>query len=176
MSKFHDAADVLKREAVRYRALMQAAEALEEVGSLDQAASEAAARKAQIEKQLAALVEKIGASQREAERINADLAEKVVEAEAHKAALIQQSNSAAAEIVATAERRATSIVESGQAQASQELARMAEKVAAMQATLETLTDQGNAAIVRRDQAEAAATEAEAKLSRVQAQIRKLAEA
>lgn len=45
MSKYHQAADVLKREATRYESLMLAAKALEEIGSLDQAADEAKTRK-----------------------------------------------------------------------------------------------------------------------------------
>lgn len=44
MSKYHEAADVLRREAQRYEALMLAAKALDEIGSLDQAADEAKTR------------------------------------------------------------------------------------------------------------------------------------
>lgn len=44
MSKYHDAANVLKREAQRYEALSMAAAALDEIGGMDQAASEAKSR------------------------------------------------------------------------------------------------------------------------------------
>ena len=68
MSKYHDAAATLKRHAVKYEALMAAAKALDEVGSLDQAAKECEAQAKAAKLDLQAAQAELGASK-------ADLAE-----------------------------------------------------------------------------------------------------
>ena len=65
MSKYHDAADVLKRQAVKYKSLMDAAAALEEVGSLDQAATECKAQLAAARADLDFVYVQLDASKKE---------------------------------------------------------------------------------------------------------------
>lgn len=123
MSKFTEAAQTLKRQAVKYEALMAAAAALDEIGSFEQAAAEqqAAAEKAkqaadQARAELANLVEEI-------EQAKIKRAAKVKETEDIVAKSIFNANEQAAAILAKAELAAGQIKTDAHAQGRIEASR-----------------------------------------------------
>jgi chromosome segregation ATPase len=110
MSKFHQAADTLKREASRYAALNEAAKVLDELGSLDQAANEA--------KQMTIANTKEADELREQVNTLKETAKKQLEVAAAKSREIDESNIAAIDaatekankIIADAEARGGEVV------------------------------------------------------------------
>lgn len=110
MSKYHQAADVLKREAQRYAALNEAAKALDEIGSLDQAATEAKARAVANQEEadeIRAGIAKIKAS---SEKIKSDQAAKQKEADDIYAKTIFNANTEAGSLVLQAKSEAAKVV------------------------------------------------------------------
>lgn len=174
MSAKINAAEQIRTFAGMFKPLVEAADLLQNIGSLEQATAEAeAGRKAANDDRDKAVAD--------LQRVKADTADAVSQL-AERAAVenmrakqvVEEAEEKAAMIVSAAEERAAGILKSGQDQASEALAKNAQQLSAMQAKLTELTNEANAAIVRRDQAEASAVEAEGRLVKAQAAIRKLA--
>jgi chromosome segregation ATPase len=175
MSNKLQLAESLRRMAVMFQDMVAAADAMEKIGVVEQATQEAAQQRLDAEAARDTARQELTRARQEIERINSDLAERVVAAQEQARGIVAGAESRSEEIVEAAEAKAREIVVTGQAQASDELANMANQLAAMQAKLTELTEEANAAILVKDKAEAEAREAEAKLGKVQAQIRKLTE-
>lgn len=175
MSNKLQLAESLRRMAVMFQDMVAAADAMEQIGVIEQATQEVAQQRLNAEAARDTARQELAQARQEIERINADLAERVVAAQEQARGILAGADSKSAEILEAAEAKAREVVATGQAQASEELARMADQLAAMQSKLTELTDEANAAIVVKDKAEADAQAAADKLTKVQAQIRKLTE-
>ena len=173
MSKYKTAAETLKRAAVKYKALMAAAEVMDEIGSLEQSASE---YKAQSE---AALKER---------DLNLDEAVKVKEqvkkAKADAAEILAKAEDKAALIFANAEKKSESMHEAGiQAAANARSNALAEtqsminamevQIKSMQEARSTLADEIEGLMKTRVETEALASDAEKRLEKVKQAIAKL---
>lgn len=174
MSKYHQAADTLKREASRYAALNEAAKALDEIGSLDQAATEAKSRAI--------------ANTAEADSIRADIdklkisAKKLADAQAEKqkeadniyAQSIAEANAKHYIIVAEAQAKAEKIASEAKIVAEQNIQTLSTQIESMDATKVELLN--NIAILIQNSviANADADAAERRLAKVKSSIAQLA--
>jgi vacuolar-type H+-ATPase subunit H len=89
--------------------------------------------------------------------------------------IVSDANESANLIMADAKARAASILEAGQAQASEALAGVAGQLSILQAKVNDLTTEVAELEAKKLDVEVAASAAQAKLDKVAAQIRKLAE-
>lgn len=99
MSKYLDAAQTLERQAVKYEALMQAAAALKEIGSLEQAAAE---------QQAAANTARQAAVNAAAELTN--LVEEIEQAKIQRAAKLKETDDIVAKAIFNANEQAAAIL------------------------------------------------------------------
>ena len=173
MSKFNEAADVLKRHALKYEQLMGAAAALAEVGSLEQAAREAgvAKDKAIAERDIALADNAKAKGDAERNKIKAE--QLLTSAELEVAQMIEAAKATAGAtadaIVFEATNRAEANVKAGDAKreaAMEAAARARDELAAAEAATRAAEDK-LAALV------AATEDAEVKLKKAQAAIAKL---
>ena len=106
MSKYLDAAQTLERQAVKYEALMQAAAALKEIGSLEQAAAE---------QQAAANTAMAAANQARSELAN--IMEEIEQAKHSRATKLKETDGIVAKAIFNANEQATAILAMAEAQA-----------------------------------------------------------
>ncbi len=176
MSKYHEAANTLRREAQRYEALSLAAKALDEVGSLDQAASEAEGRvnaaEAQERQMQAAIVELNTKGEELAQQHEA----KRREAEDIFAETVFNANEKARAIIADAEAKAVKLLDDAELAVQTELTATTETVTRMREERAALDAEIEAATQRLVSAEAEAVAAEKRLAKVKESIAKLASA
>jgi predicted nucleic acid-binding Zn-ribbon protein len=173
-NKFIDAAQTLERQAVKYEALMQAAAALKEIGSLEQAAAEQQAA-ANIAKQaseqargeLANLVDEI-------ERIKIKRAAKIKEIEDITAKAIFTANEQASAILKMAESQAEKIKFDITNQAQSQANGIARQINDLQGTKAKLDSEITALQDRVRSATDEANAAEQRLAKVKESIAKLA--
>jgi hypothetical protein len=175
MTKAHDAADAIKRMAKQYELMKFAAEALEQIGSLEQATSEAqaAATKAAGERD-AALSERdaavLAAQHAQAEATDI-VQQSKFEAEVKAADILRSAEAAAETKLATAERNALEMIASASAQVD----KMRAAASAIQIEIDKLRDDAQAAEAAAQAATEKANDAEMRLARTRSAIAKLAE-
>lgn len=174
MSKYHDAANVLKREAARFAAMNQAAEALDELGSIDQAATEAKARAVAHTKEAEAAKAEVDALKANALKMNKEQAAKMKEYDDIAAKAIYDANTKASEILSNAEAKAADTVAraitlvQGQTDAvAQQISSLEKMKANLSAECDQLYDKVQAFNVEADAAEK-------RLAKVKESIAKLA--
>lgn len=176
MSKYKEAADVLKRQAVKYESLMSAAAALDDIGSLEQAAAEN-------QKAAAEAVEAANRARAELDSINAEIeqaktkrADKIKETEGIVAKAIFEANEKATAILAEAETQAQKIKFDATNQAQLQANGVARQIHDLNATKAKLAsdvaEMQNRARIATDEA----VEAEKRLAKVKESIAKLATA
>jgi len=168
------AAESIRRLAVQYQDMVAAADALEAIGKIEQTTREAESAQAQAEAARNVALADLQRTKDEAQAVLSDLAERTVAANDQAKGIIADANGQAIGILTDARARADALLLAGQNQASEALTKMSGQLATMQSKLTDLTDQANEALVAKDQAEAAAAEAQQNLANVQAQIRALA--
>ncbi|MFA6972400.1 MAG: hypothetical protein WC208_13525 [Gallionella sp.] len=173
MSKFHDAAQVLKREAIRFAALNQAAEALEELGSIDQAATEAKARAEAFTKEADVVKAEVDALKASAAKLKEAQASKQKEADAAHAQLMVDANVRHDQLVAEATAKAQSIVSNAEDTANARIASAEKQLATMQKIKEALSAQCDELHEKQKAATTEAEIAESRLSKVKEAIAKL---
>lgn len=174
MGKYHEAADVLTREANRTKALMAAADALLEIGSLDQAASEASiaadTAKAALDKAKADLTVALA----EVDSAKAKAAQVIAEANDKAQGIIADANGEADHIKAQAIDAAKAEGDAVAEAAAAQLANIQAQIATSTAKLTALDDAFGEATDRAERMTKAADDAEARLAKVKAQISALA--
>lgn len=173
MGKYHDAADVLKRSASKYKSLMDAAAALDEVGSLDQAAEEAKKAAEAARAEILQVQSELGASKDELKEHKAKVAalkkadqakadELMQSAQDDAKAIIDAANATAAQIKADAQLNIESLLAQGRA-GQAELGRVVEE---QKATLQQIEQAKEAKLKE-------IVDLESRLSKVQANIARL---
>lgn len=173
MSKYHDAANVLKREANRFQELSATAKTLDEIGGLAQAADAEMSRAGMYKKESDALKDEIAKLKADAGKLKASQAEKQKEADDIYAKTIYNANTTAGELMKKADLDAKKIVADVQSSAAQELQNLAGQIAKMEAAKIMLNDEITAlqqvSIMANTEAEAA----EKRLKAVRDNIAKL---
>ncbi len=109
MGKFNDAADALRRQAVKYEGLMAAAAALDELGSLDQAAADAQKAVNGVRADLADVQAELGKAKDAVKRAKADAQAKLDAADAAARVTAERAESEAAGVRQAAERDAEAL-------------------------------------------------------------------
>lgn len=174
MSKYTQAADVLKREASRYAALNEAAKVLDELGSLDQVANEAKARAIANTSEADSIHADIDKLKANAKKLVDGQAEKQKEADNIYAETIFNANTKASDVLAGAEVRAGQIVAAALSQAQTSTNVIQEQLAKLEATKATLTEEvaalQEAAMTANNEADAA----EKRIAKIKASIAQLA--
>jgi len=168
------AAESIRRLAIQYQDMVAAAEALESIGSVEGAAEEAVKARAAAEKERDAVKAELAAAKEKLKDAKADALALV---EAGKAQAQEAKNAAldeAAVIIADGKLKALEIIKAAEAQSASATADVTEKLSAMNAKLKELSAEVDAAILKRDDAEAQSLQAQQKLESVQDTIRKLA--
>jgi len=169
MTIYHDAADVLNREAKRYEALKGAADALNAIGSIEQAAAEAKARaKLHKDEADAAQVEltkiKANITKQKADlsaRLEAEEADQVTskrESAAAATTLKIRASTQAAEIITQANAKADAAIAIGEAKVQELKAakvQLEDELVAINASIQSTTDAAQAAEGRLAKAQAA---------------------
>ena len=173
MSKFNEAADVLKRHALKYEQLMDAAAALAEVGSLEQAAREAGVAKDKAEAERDAALAESAKAKDDAKRNKDKAAHLLAIAELEVSQMLEAAKATAGAtadaIVFDATNRADAVIKAGDAKREAAMgaaARARDELAAAESAT-------RAAEVRLDQLVAETKDAETKLKRAQDSIKKL---
>lgn len=143
MSAFHDAADFIKRQAKLHEGFVTAAEMLERIGSVEQAAAEAQrarevaeAAKGKAELELATLQTQIDDAQDQAAQIILDAGDA---AKTKAADIIMQANQTAQNILAREKAAADMVAEASKAErlkALDDLSLITSKAAALKAAAE----------------------------------------
>jgi chromosome segregation ATPase len=163
MSKFTDAADAIKRQLKTMEQWQVAAEALEGLGSLDNATKEATAA--------------MQAAQKERDAVMAEVAKAKADAKAAKdkvAATLLTAEAEAEKIVNEAKEKASGVEASAKSQAEEIVALAKANAAAMSSTaranLDTLKQQTDAADFKLKETLAQVAEAEDKLAKATKQL------
>lgn len=169
MSKYHDAAEVLTREAQRYEGLILAAKALHDLGAMEQAVTVATRTIEQSGKEIEALKAETVKLKATATQMKADHAQKMRENEAQisatriqAAGAIEEMNAVATESIrnkdAEAKAKAERIVTAAQEAANALIAqrdKLAGEVAALEAAAKRAADDADAAQAKLAKAQAA---------------------
>jgi F0F1-type ATP synthase membrane subunit b/b' len=170
----HQVAESLRRMAVMFSDMTAAADALEQIGSIEQTVAEATNARvaAELERDVA---------QSEVTKLNDHIAELkgqieqlIADANAQAAQIIEDANVRASFIEDDAQDRAKALVDSGNAQASEALSNISTQVGDLQERLTGLNEAITEASRRQAEADAYATAAEQRLAKVQSAIQKLA--
>jgi chromosome segregation ATPase len=170
MSKFNDAATVIKKAAVKYEQMQALAKILDEIGSLEGVAKEQAAAAA--------------AARAEADKAKDDLAkakDKIKAAEDKANAVLTEANAAAGALVAEAQKlaevNAAEIAKKAQdqaslmiAQASTEKARLSSEIGGLQRAIEAAKAEIKSLHDAKDTLAKDAAEAQKKLDAIRAKL------
>ena len=175
MSKFKNAADTLKRAAVKYEAMMEAAKVLDEIGSLEQSASEYKAQSEAALKERDLNLDEAVKVKEQVKKAKADAAEILAKAE-DKAALIFANAQNKSESMREAAIQAADNARSNALAETQSMINTMEvQIKSMQEARSTLADEIEGLMKTRVETEALATLAEKRLAKVKEAITKLAE-
>ena len=173
MSKYHDAADALRRHAVKYEGLMSAAKALEEIGSLEQAAEEAQAAALTAKDELKTLQDEVAKAKDALKAKKQKAEEQQAMAKAAAELIVGNAKTAAAEIQDNANALAVTIKSQAQAKADQSLAGASRRAEELFETQRQLTESIAALELTLAAKTQEAEDIEARLAKAQAQIAKL---
>lgn len=176
MSKYLVAADAIKKMAIQYKNIVAVAEALEMVGSVENAEKEArsATKDAQLERdqalnQLAKAKEQVSAAKQTVVALEQA-------AKDSAASIVEQANQAADKIKADAYAKATAMVDDAAIKANDQASSFNGQLAVLQGKVDALTIEVAEIGAKKLDMQASAEAAEARLIKVQSQIRKMAEA
>lgn len=167
-------AESIRRVAVMFQNMVEAADMLESIGSLEQAKKEADAARVAAE---AARNSSIVEAEKVAQTVNAaktEAAELIADAKFKASDLEVGAHAKADAIIADAQRAADAIVADSAGAASQAVAEMTAQIVQMRLTLATLTEEVAKAKTDKEAAEADTDAAQARLASIQEAIRKLA--
>jgi cell division septum initiation protein DivIVA len=167
-------AESIRRVAVLFQNMVEAADMLESIGSLEQAKAEAdAARAAAESARNNAIVE----AEKVAQEVNAaNLESASVMASARKDAesVLTDAKAKADALIAAAHRDADTLIVAASSDASKAADAMTTQIAQMRSTLELIDAATADSLSKKAEAEQAAADAQAKLESIQDAIRKLA--
>ena len=170
MSKYSDAADVIKRQAKQYQALIDAASALEEIGHIENVAKEAKARAAEAQAELeAAQVELAKAksdTKRAKEQAKQILDGAVIDANDQAAQLQKAAEEQHAEIVKRAQDMAAAMLEQAgtqRAKANAEITSLQQAAQQLKSEIQSLTNAKAEVIAQYDDADKKLAALKAKL-------------
>ena len=173
MSKYTQAADALKRYAVKYESLMAAAAELEALGSMEQAAkeSQAAVKAAKVE--LGDLLVDIDNTKVSIKKAKESAAAIAAKADEQAMAKLQEADQKAQAIIDGANAQAGKITGNADAEASRQLSAIAGKVASLTGTKvgleQDIASLNHAVETKRIEAE----DLEKRIAKAQASIAKL---
>lgn len=173
MSDKSTAAEAIRRLAVQFQGMVEAADLLEKVGSIEQATQEATKARVAAESSRDRALETLRTAREQAEQINSDLAESVIDSQRKAALLLNSASDRANAIMLEADQRSKALIQSGQEQASAALEQISTQLSAMQSKLTDLTAEVETALRNRDAAWQATELAEKSLAAVQDKIRSL---
>lgn len=169
------AVDAIRRLAVQYQAMVDAADLMEQIGSVDQATKQFAAAKAKAEAELAQVKSDLAKAQKDYSVVKEDSEFNVKQAGDRAQEIITSANNEAFQITQAAKSKADQIIKDGHDQANATVASIASKVDDMKSELDRLSKEADAANQKRDAALKAAEETELRLQSVQQTIRKMAQ-
>jgi chromosome segregation ATPase len=173
MSKYNQAADALKRYAVKYESLMAAAAELEALGSMDQAAKEAQAALKSAKAELETNINMLADAKAAVAAAKADAKKVSVKADEQAMAKLQEADQKAQAIIDGANAQAGKIKGDADAEASRQLSAIAGKVASLTSTKvgleQDIASLNHAVEAKRIEAE----DLEKRLTKAQASIAKL---
>lgn len=172
-SKF-TAAESIKRLAVQFQDMVAAADALEAIGSVEQATQEAIAARAIAENDRDRALKERDEAKAAIKKHKDDAAKLLSDAKESGTAVIAQAESNAAKMIEEAKAQALAIVQAAQSQANDVVSGVSSKVLTEQLRLDAITKEIADFIAQRDNAEVEAKAAQAKLDKVQDTIKKLA--
>lgn len=174
MSKFKEAAEVLKRGALKYEQMMSAAKVLEEIGSLEQAATEAKAAAAKAVEERDAILKEKDVAMHLLEEARAQIKIDKNEVEIQVAGLMSAAEKKAKEIVDEATATKESMLHAAKSRADEMVAAVSDEVNELKNRKAEIEEQTRIAHDKLSVANAAAADAEKKLANVKAAIAKLA--
>ena len=173
MSKFSDAATTIRKAAVKYEQMVALAAILDQIGSLDQVASECTTAADAARADLTKAKEDLAKAKAQIKAAEDKAASVLVEAnamiaETNKKAIIETEREAA-EILKKAQDRAAEMV----ATASTVKAQLSSEIGGLQRAVEAAKDQLAHLTAARDEAEKATADSEKKLSTLREKIKAL---
>lgn len=176
MSKFHEAADLLKREGNRYKSLHDAAKVLDEMGDLDQVVIEAKRQADAYRAETAQIKAEMYALKLEAEKAKAAHVAKLQANEAIASAILKNADDAAQLTVDMALAKAEKIMSDALVKGNSSLNAVKQQIEKLSTERDTLNGEIASLKGFAVDANAEADAAEKRLASVKAAISKLATA
>jgi chromosome segregation ATPase len=166
--------DDIRRLAVTYQSMVVAADTLEKIGSLEQAAAEAQAARDKAVAELDTVRAELLAAQDEAKQVSASTEVFINQINAQAQSIINQASVDAALIVEKAKQDALVIALDANVATQASIVAATSQLSTLQAKVNELTDEVAAQEKAKADAEASTSEAQAKYDAIKAQIAKMA--
>lgn len=168
-------AESIKRLAILYKDMVEAADAIEQIGSIEQAVSEAKAARMAAEAERDSVIADLKKAKDGVKKAKDDADRTIADGKEVATEIIAAANAAAQSITDSATEQGQALIDSAKEQREETLKDLDGEAAVWRDRILQLQDETAHAVSVRDAAEAAAKDAQAKLDKVQASIRKLAE-
>jgi F0F1-type ATP synthase membrane subunit b/b' len=172
------AADSIRTLATRYKEMVEVADLLESIGTIEQASREANAACKNAQEEREAALSELSALKESIRSLKSEYAQQKVDTKADIDLMLssasEQARMSAEEALSEARRKADDIIKRANVAATAELTEATAKVNAIQTKHDKIKLELDSIVEAKNKAEEEAQEAESKLSSVQAKIRQMA--